>query len=60
MDRRRGRENNVEFAKKQVEKEARRDERPGDSRPTNPNPNPNPNMLGTLALALTLPLTLTR
>ena len=31
---RRGRENNVEFAKKQIEKEARRDERPGDSRPT--------------------------
>lgn len=31
---RRGRENNVEFAKKQVEKEARRDERPGDLRPT--------------------------
>ena len=31
---RRGRENNVEFAKKQIEKEARRDSRPGDSRPT--------------------------
>ena len=31
---RRGRENNVEFAKKQAEKEARRDSRPGDSRPT--------------------------
>ena len=31
---RRGRENNVEFAKKQIEKEARRDERPGDPLPT--------------------------